>query len=73
MGLLSPRDRIRAKDVNYIKYGYPIYDRPYRAARQKILKFLRGNGVIPCGRYGSWTYMSMEDAIWDGKKAAESL
>ncbi len=72
-GLLGPQDRICAKDVNDIRYGYPIYDRQYQEATQKILKFLSGHGIIPCGRYGSWTYMSMEDAIWDGKRAAESL
>ena len=73
IGLLSPKDKIYAKDINDIKYGYPIYDRHYKAAREKALSFLHENGIFPCGRYGSWRYMSMEDAILDGKRVAEML
>jgi protoporphyrinogen oxidase len=73
IGLLSPKDKICAKDINDIKYGYPIYDRHYKAAREKALSFLHKNGIFPCGRYGSWRYMSMEDAILDGKRVAEML
>jgi len=31
------------------------------------------NNIIPCGRYGSWRYFSMEDAILDGKQVADIL
>jgi len=72
-GLVPPKGRICAEDINDIEYGYPIYDRHYKAAREKVLAFLNRSGVIPCGRYGSWKYMSMEDAILDGKRAAESI
>ncbi len=72
-GLLPSKGRICAKDINDIEYGYPIYDRHYKAAREKISGFLNKNGIIPCGRYGVWKYMSMEDAILDGKRAAESI
>jgi len=72
-GLLSSKSKICAKDINDIEYGYPIYDRRYKAAREKILSFLNENGIFPCGRYGSWKYMSMEDAILDGKRVAETL
>jgi protoporphyrinogen oxidase len=71
--LISAQGDFFAKDINDIKYGYPIYDRHYKEARGKILGFLNDKGVIPCGRYGSWKYMSMEDAILDGKRAAESV
>jgi protoporphyrinogen oxidase len=73
IGLLSPKGGICIKDVNDIEYGYPIYDRHYKTAREKILGFLNEKGIVPCGRYGSWKYMSMEDAILDGKRAAESI
>jgi protoporphyrinogen oxidase len=72
-GLLSTKDRVSITDINDIEYGYPIYDRRYKAARKKVLSFLNDHGVIPCGRYGSWKYMSMEDAILDGKRAAETI
>ena len=61
------------RDINDIKYGYPIYDRNYKASREKIVKFLTDRGVMPCGRYGAWKYMSMEDAILDGRRIAEVL
>jgi len=73
IGLLPPKGGICTKDINDIEYGYPIYDQHYKTARGKILGFLKANDIIPCGRYGSWRYMSMEDAILDGKRAAESI
>lgn len=71
IGILSGKGSVCAKDINDIQYGYPIYDRHYKAAREKILKFLGRHNIIPCGRYGSWQYMSMEDAILDGKRATD--
>ena len=72
-GILSGRDRICARDINDIKYGYPIYDRNYKSAREKVVKYLTDRSVTPCGRYGAWKYMSMEDAILDGRRVAEVL
>ncbi len=69
-GIVQQGRRIVACDINDIKYGYPIYDHNYRRAREKIIKFLLGNDIVPCGRYGSWRYMSMEDVILDAKKTA---
>jgi protoporphyrinogen oxidase len=72
-GLLSRKEKICVKDINDIEYGYPIYDRHYKTARGKVLGFLNKKGIIPCGRYGSWGYMSMEDAILDGKRVSGML
>lgn len=72
-GILTSDERICLEDTNDIKYAYPIYDNNYRQSRKKILEFLIQNNVIPCGRYGSWRYMSMEDVILDGKDAAERI
>jgi protoporphyrinogen oxidase len=71
--IISEGDRIIAQHINDIKYGYPIYDRNYGSTRSEILKFLRENRIITSGRYGSWSYMSMDDVIWDGKRTAESI
>ncbi|MEW6096380.1 MAG: FAD-dependent oxidoreductase [bacterium] len=73
VGILTIDDRVCAEEINDIKYGYPIYDNNYLQSREKILKFLLQNNIIPCGRYGSWRYMSMEDAILDGKEVADLL
>ncbi|MFC1658852.1 protoporphyrinogen/coproporphyrinogen oxidase [Candidatus Omnitrophota bacterium] len=72
-GVLIQPERICAEDINDIKYGYPIYDKNYQHSREGIVKFLAQNSIIPCGRYGSWRYMSMGDVILDGKQVAESL
>ena len=73
IGLLKKENRISCQDINDIKYGYPIYDRYYSETRARIIKYLTSKDIIPCGRYGSWRYFSMEDAILDGKRTATIL
>ncbi|MBU0547646.1 MAG: FAD-dependent oxidoreductase [Candidatus Omnitrophica bacterium] len=72
-GILGEENKVNVLDINDIKYGYPIYDKYYSQATEAIRGFLLGNNVIVCGRYGSWKYMSMEDAILDGKQAADKI
>jgi protoporphyrinogen oxidase len=67
IGLLREIDHICCQQVNDIKYGYPIYDVNYTESRKIILNYLIQRDIIPCGRYGSWRYISMEDSILDGK------
>lgn len=67
-GIIRSEDEIRCECVNDIKYGYPVYNRDYSPARKKILNFLSENSIIPCGRYGSWRYLSMEDVILEAEK-----
>lgn len=73
VGILKQENRVYIEDINDIKYGYPIYDTYYNQARQEILKYLTRKNIIPCGRYGSWRYISMEEAILDGKAAAQRI
>lgn len=73
VGILKKEDRILAQDINDIKYGYPIYDRNYSRAREDILNYLCAKRIMPAGRYGSWRYFSMEDAIMDGATATARL
>jgi protoporphyrinogen oxidase len=69
-GILGQKNKISVLDINDIKYGYPIYDKYYFKATEAIREFLLSNKIIACGRYGNWRYMSMEDAILDGRRAA---
>jgi UDP-galactopyranose mutase len=73
IGILRKTDQVCCQQINDIKYGYPIYDVNYSQARKKILNYLIEKDVIPCGRFGSWRYMSMEDVILDGKAVAEGF
>lgn len=72
-GIISRENRVLTLDTNDIKYGYPIYDQHYLEATTEIKEFLLSNGVITCGRYGNWQYMSMEDSMFDGRRAAEQI
>ncbi|MDD5155014.1 MAG: FAD-dependent oxidoreductase, partial [Candidatus Omnitrophica bacterium] len=72
LNILRAADKIYASDINDIKYGYPIYDSSYSACRKEILDYLLQNKVFSCGRYGSWRYMTMEEALLDGKRAAQN-
>jgi len=54
-------------------WGYVIFDRHCSRDRERILAALRRRGVHSIGRYGGWTYNSMEDAILDGIRTAEAL
>lgn len=73
VGIISKKNRILAMDTNDIKYGYPIYDQHYSRATTAIREFLLFNNIIACGRYGSWQYFSMEDALLDGRRVAEQI
>jgi len=72
-GIINKKNKVLVQDVNDIKYGYPIYDRYYSQVTREIREFLLSKNVITCGRYGNWQYMSMEDSILDGKRAAENI
>jgi len=69
-GIIREDSQICRENINDIKYAYPIYDQNYQRSREKILRYLMQNNILPCGRFGSWRYLSMEDVILDGKKAA---
>jgi UDP-galactopyranose mutase len=71
--IISPLDKILVKDINDIKYGYIIYDRLREEAVGKIKKFLNKNNIFSLGRYGSWSYLSMEDVLWEGRRVADIL
>jgi protoporphyrinogen oxidase len=71
--IINHEQDILAQDSNDITYGYPVYDKDYGQARKQILEFLCHNDIIPCGRYGSWRYLSMEDVILEGRDVAKKV
>lgn len=54
-------------------WGYVIFDKHCARSREALLSHYASQDVLSIGRYGAWTYNSMEDAILDGLRAAESL
>jgi protoporphyrinogen oxidase len=72
-GILRRGDKILAEKTILIKHAYVIYDRFRSRHLPRIMQFLRSNHICPLGRYGRWEYATMEDAILQGKEAAEAL
>ena len=52
-----------------IEHAYVIFDHEHKAATTSLHAFLRQHDVISTGRYGEWTYSSMEDALLSGRRA----
>ena len=72
-GILKPSDRVLAELCLDIPCAYVIYDRHHRQCSDLVRTFLRENGIFTIGRYGAWEYSGMEDAIWQGRQAAEEI
>jgi hypothetical protein len=69
---LKPSDHLPVVQFLPIRYAYVIYDDQRGAALATINRFLSDHQAQSIGRYGAWKYSFMEEAILDGKKAAES-
>jgi protoporphyrinogen oxidase len=51
--------------------AYVIMDSDYGDARRVVLDWLKSQRILSVGRYGAWTYDSMEGALVQGRRAAE--
>jgi len=71
-GVLRKSDKLPVVQFLPIRYAYVIYDENRTAALKTIFAFLAKNKIQSIGRYGAWKYSFMEEAILDGKKAAEA-
>jgi protoporphyrinogen oxidase len=67
--IASPDDVVFARQRD-IEYAYVVFDEAYHAATDAVHRWLEGQGIRSCGRYGSWVYNSMEDSIIAGMDAA---
>jgi len=72
-GIMKRDDKILAEKTIFIKHAYVIYDHFRGRHLPRIIQFLRANQIYPLGRYGLWEYTTMEEAILQGKEAAETL
>jgi len=50
-----------------------VFDDNYYAATSAIFAFLESHAIYSRGRYGSWTYNSMEDALLAGRDVAATV
>jgi protoporphyrinogen oxidase len=72
-GILRRGDRIVAEQYNRIDSGYVLFDRFRQQNLPGLLAWLKKNSIISAGRYGAWTYCSMEDNILEGRRLAEAF
>jgi len=71
--ILAADDEVLFMELCEIPYAYVIFDKNYERCRQAVLDYLREHNVQSCGRWGGWGYGGMEDALLDGKAAAETI
>jgi len=71
--VLSPKDEILFMELCEIPFAYVIFDHNYERCRRLILDYLGNRGVLSAGRWGGWNYGGMEDAMLEGKAAAEQI
>ncbi|MCI0411929.1 FAD-dependent oxidoreductase [bacterium] len=72
-GILTDADRIVARFPVMLPYAYVVYNSARKKAVEHIQRYLKSHNVHSFGRYGSWVYSSMEDAVLEGKQHAEQL
>jgi protoporphyrinogen oxidase len=71
--ILKTSDKILVAHYLPISYAYVIYDQNRKSSLRSIFQFLNRNSIQSIGRYGAWKYSFMEEALLDGKKAAEAV
>jgi protoporphyrinogen oxidase len=69
-GLLGPREEPVLMHHTTVEGAYVIMDHAYGPARATVLEWLTAQGILSVGRYGAWTYDSMEGAMVQGRDAA---
>jgi protoporphyrinogen oxidase len=72
-GILRPSDELITAHIIHIPCAYVVYDQFRKENLPAILKFLRNEGIYSIGRYGTWEYSTMEEAILQGKWVAEKF
>jgi protoporphyrinogen oxidase len=72
-GLLERKDKILSQLVLHIPIAYVIFDKNRTPSTQRLLSYLESQGVQSIGRFGAWKYSYMEEAILEGKAAAEKI
>lgn len=69
-GAMAARRDLAFAALRRIEFAYVIFDAHHARATATLHRYFRERGVFLCGRYGLWTYGSMEDAIVQGRQAA---
>lgn len=67
------KEEIDIEKIIHIDHGYVVYNQWREKNLEKVLRQLSSLDINCAGRYGEWKYSSMQEAVLDGKKAAEKI
>lgn len=67
------KSEVATEKIMHISHAYVIYDFWREKNLPKLLTTLHNNDIYCSGRYAEWKYASMQEAVLDGKKIADSL
>ena len=71
--LIDDESDILAEFSTVIDTGYVLYTHDRAENIECITRWLESNKIISTGRYGGWEYSAMEEAILEGRSAAERI
>lgn len=69
---IADHDIMTEKIIN-IPHAYVIYDFWRERYLPRLLQQLQDHAIFSIGRYGSWKYSSMQEAVLDGKTCVDQL
>jgi len=73
MGVIPDKKSVKTVLTMMLPGAYVIYDNEREKVPEKIMPYLQSKGIIAAGRWGSWEYSSMEDAVLEGFAAAKKV
>lgn len=73
MGIITPDDELIAHEIRILPLAYPVYTHEWNNAREIIFNFYEKHGVFCAGRFGEWLYINSDNAVLQGKLAAEKI
>lgn len=73
LGAITTPEDVAFVQEHHVPHAYVVFDRARAEALDTIMSFLHGHRIHSRGRYGRWTYNSMEDCILDGLTTADAL
>ena len=73
LGIVDDESEVLFMIPNVLSPAYVLFDTHYAEARRNILDWVEAQRVITMGRYGRWQYNAMEDALLEGKAAADAI
>jgi len=72
-GAMRRAEDLRFAELRRIEHAYVVFDHHYERARRTLLHFFHKFDIFPRGRFGSWEYGGMEDAMRQGREVAKML